>query len=81
MSGTLLTPEETRQFVVRDAKRELVHLKAMLELVQQDPERVIKVDVDGISHPFSTASVFIPVIKEEIGEIKKAIDGKSNRWE
>ena len=75
------TVEEKREQLLSDAKKEKSRLKAMLELIKGDDDCEALLIIDGVKHAFSSSGIFTEVIKCEINEINKAVNGKKNKWE
>jgi hypothetical protein len=68
--------EDTKQ-----AKRELVYLKAVKELLLLDNDMGIDVEVHNIKFSLSLNSNLIPIVDYEIQQIKLFLKGKENTWE
>jgi hypothetical protein len=75
------TDKEKRERILLDAKREITGLKIMELLAKLDDDCEAVLTIDGHNHAFSSSQIFLPIIKGEIQEIRKAVKGRPNKWE
>ena len=75
------TEKEKRQRVLSDAKKEITGLKVMQLLAKLDDDCEAVLIIDGHRHAFSSSQIFLPIMKNEINEIRKAVKGQPNKWE
>jgi len=77
-----ISPEEQRDALLNDAKKEIATLKAMKLLIKADDDCTAVLTISAsLSHGFSSSGIFLEVIDKEIKEIQKAIKDKPNKWQ
>lgn len=76
-----MTTEQEKLAAIKNGKYEIAGLRYMIDLALANDDCIAKLIIDGKEHPFSSSQIFIPIIKAEIEEIQKCIDGKPNKWE
>ncbi len=75
------SPEDEKKQLAKEARIHIAEAKAMIALLENAPDHAIMVKVGGIKMGLCNNEAFIRVLKSEISEAKKAIEGKENKFE